>query len=129
TRVRRSLMTCLARVGEIPVDRLALGAAIGRPASRISHRATAVEGTRTPTVSWPAVTMSGMIEDRGRTIVSGPGQKRSASLPARSGQVVTHSRAWALSARWTIKGFDGGRPLAWKIRATAAGLVASAPSP
>ena len=69
-----------ASVGEIPVDRLALGAAMGRPACSIRSRATAGFGTRTPTVSLPAVTMSGIRAERGRTRVSGPGQNAAASL-------------------------------------------------
>ena len=125
----RSLKTWRAIVGEMPVDRLALGAATGLPARAISNLATFVSGTRTPTVSRPAVTTSGIRADRGRTRVKGPGQHASARIRASSGQFATHERAMSGPSAWTIKGFTSGRPLASKIRATAAGSVASAPRP
>ena len=46
-------------------------------------------GQRMPTVSPPAVTTSGIFSARGKTSVSGPGQKAFENLPASSGQVFT----------------------------------------
>ena len=43
------------------------------------------EGTRMATVSCPPVTTSCTFSERGRTMVSGPGQNRAASLRAFSG--------------------------------------------
>ena len=65
----------------------------------------------------------------GTTIVSGPGQNRSASFPATSGQSAANRRAVATSAACAISGFVAGRPLAAKTFATAAAFVASAPRP
>jgi hypothetical protein len=61
-------------VGESSVKRLALGAAIGTRAARISSSATGCAGIRNPTVGSPAVTMSGSDGPFGSTIVNGPGQ-------------------------------------------------------
>jgi hypothetical protein len=66
--------TCSAVVGESPVNGLALGAAMGTPAARMSARASGWDGTRSPTVERPAVTISGIDGRFGRTSVSGPGQ-------------------------------------------------------
>ncbi len=54
-----------------------------------------------------------------------PGRQSSAS----AGHSATHRRAWPMSATWTISGLTDGRPLAAKIRATAAASVATAPRP
>ena len=64
---------------------MADGAAIGRPVSRSKACATGWAGTRTATVSSPALASSDnpLPARRGSTRVSGPGQKRAASLPAR----------------------------------------------
>ncbi len=66
-RPSRSARTCSARVGDSRFDRLALGAEIGRPKRSIRPRATLPAGTRTATVSLPAVTRSGMLAARFRT--------------------------------------------------------------
>ena len=65
---------CAAAVGESSVKRLALGAAMGTPAARISSSARGCAGMRRPTVGRPAVTMSGISGCLGTTSVSGPGQ-------------------------------------------------------
>ena len=60
-------------------DRLALGAAMGTPASRMMASVTGWLGQRTATVSSPAVVSSGMMGRRFRIMVSGPGQNFLAS--------------------------------------------------
>ena len=75
-RPSRSASTWSARVGESRFARFALGAAIGWPVRAIRPSATLPAGARTATVSLPAVTTSGMMPDRLRTSVRGPGQKR-----------------------------------------------------
>src|SRR6266446_6324168 len=128
-RPSRSSRTCSARVGLGHPERLADGAAMGRPLASISARATGWDGTRAATVSSPPVVMSGTVAARGRTRVRGPGQKRAATSRARRGtRAATLSSAAAL-ARWTINGLPRGRSLASKIRATARPDWASAPSP
>ena len=64
-----------------------------------------------PTVSPPAVTTSGIISARGKTSVSGPGQKAFESLPASSGQFFTQDFAISTPATWTMMGLFAGRPL------------------
>ena len=88
TRSPSDSATCSARVGLTAPLRLAEGAAIGRPAARISACATGCAGARIATVSSPAVASSAIGESlaRGSTSVSGPGQKRAASLSAVSFQ-------------------------------------------
>src|SRR6185312_16409172 len=117
------------RVGESSVNRLALGAAIGTVAASRIARATGCDGTRTATVSSPAVTMSGTNDRFGTTSVSGPGQKASARRSAARG----HSRATARAAEafntCTISGSYVGRPFAAKIRATAFASNVFAASP
>ena len=66
-------------------ERLAEGAAMGTPASRMISRVTAVRGQRMATVSSPAVVRAGTMGRTGSTMVSGPGQKASASRQAASG--------------------------------------------
>jgi hypothetical protein len=61
---------------------LALGAATGTPARRISSSATGWAGMRTPTRGRPAVTASGTALVRGSRSVSGPGQKAAINLRA-----------------------------------------------
>jgi hypothetical protein len=56
---------------------------------------------------------------RGKTSVSGPGQNDFASLSASSGQFCTQPFAISLPATWTMMGLFAGRPLIWKIFATA----------
>ena len=58
---------------------LALGAATGTPASRMTASVTAWSGQRTPTVSSPAVVSLGTTGFRFRIMVKGPGQNRRAS--------------------------------------------------
>ena len=74
-----SSMTSWARVQLGRPERLALGAAIGTPASRMMAVATGWSGQRMATVSSPAVVASGTMGLRRRIIVRGPGQKRRAS--------------------------------------------------
>ncbi len=76
TRPSNPATTCAAVVGDSRPERLAEGAASGRPAARISSSASGWSGMRMPTVSSPAVTISlrpapGL---RRSTSVSGPGQ-------------------------------------------------------
>ena len=61
-------------------ERLAEGAATGTPASRMICRVTALSGHRTATVDSPPVVRLGTQSRAGSTMVSGPGQKASASL-------------------------------------------------
>jgi hypothetical protein len=76
----RSASTWAALVALILPEVLALGAASGCPNARISSPANPF-GTRMPTVSRPAVASAWMPLSvfSGTTIVSGPGQKASAS--------------------------------------------------
>ena len=84
TRSPSDSATCSARVGLTAPLRLADGAAIGRPAARISACAIGWAGARIAAVSSPAVASRAIGEPfaRGSTSVSGPGQKRAASLSA-----------------------------------------------
>jgi len=66
-------------------DRLAEGAATGVPHSAKKTRATGCRGNRIPTVSRPAVTLSGMDGCRGTTTVSGPGENTSSNFSAERG--------------------------------------------
>ena len=77
-------ITCPAVVGDTAPDRLAEGAATGRPTARINASASACAGTRTANVSNPAPASSatGHVTRRGSTIVNGPGQNASASARA-----------------------------------------------
>ena len=102
---------------------------MGQPAARIRAAATGWEGMRTATVSSPAVTASGMISDRGTTIVRGPGQKVSIRALAFSLSPVVRERICSVSAMCRIRGLSPGRPLAAKIFSTAAPFNPSAPSP
>ncbi len=103
--------TWAAVVGLSAPKRLALGAANSRPQARSSASATAWFGTRTATVSSPAVTTSGTTARRGSTRVSGPGQNAAARRRARALGTAT-SQAAAASATWTMSGSKRGRPLA-----------------
>ena len=100
--------------------RLALGAASGTPAARITARATGWLGIRTATVSMPPVVVSGTRSERGSTIVSGPGQKASARIFAFSGMAAATSGRAERSAMWAIMGLSPGRPLAAYTAFTAA---------
>ena len=57
---------------------LPLGAATGTPDASMMARVTGLSGQRTPTVSSPPVVRRGTLSRRGRIMVRGPGQKRSA---------------------------------------------------
>ena len=70
---------CWAVVGLGRPDVLPLGAAMGTPAASMMASVTGWFGQRTPTVSSPPVVRRGTISRRGRIMVSGPGQKFSAS--------------------------------------------------
>src|SRR5260370_22754512 len=111
TELPRDLRACSAVVGESSVKRLALGAAMGTPASARSAKATAFAGTRRPTEGRPAVTTSGMHGRLGRTNVKGPGQNSRASFVAAAGHSVTSPRADSADAMCTITGLVDGRPL------------------
>ena len=124
-----SAITWAAVVGLGLPDRLADGAASGRPLAVMSARATGCDGIRIATVPSPALTLAGIRGERGKIMVSGPGQKASASRRAVSGIAVTSGSISSNRAICTINGLSCGRPLASKIRATAASLVASAASP
>ena len=100
--------------------RLALGAANGTPAARITARATGWLGIRMATVSRPPVVVRGILDERGITMVRGPGQKASARILAFSGMAVTSSGRAESSAMWTIMGLSLGRPLAAYTALTAA---------
>ena len=75
----------LVRAPKLPPAGVALGAAMGTPAAAISLRATGCSGSRTATVSSPALTLAGTRSERGKIIVSGPGQNASASFSACGG--------------------------------------------
>ena len=125
----RSWSTCSAVVVLGLPDRLADGAATGTPARRMISRVTAVRGQRTATVSSPAVVRRGTVSRHGSTMVSGPGQNRRASSHAAPGMSRQMSVSRAGSAMWRISGLSWGRPLASKIRATAASSSPLAPRP
>ena len=61
-------------------------------------------------MSWPPVTTSCTFSERGRTMVSGPGQKRAASLRALSGTSRAQRCRYFGLSRWTIDRVIG-RPL------------------
>mmetsp|Transcript_19577 Transcript_19577/g.77994 ORF Transcript_19577/g.77994 Transcript_19577/m.77994 type:complete len:214 (+) Transcript_19577:2431-3072(+) len=131
----RSVMTCDARVGEGLPEELADGAAMGRPVAARREHATGCFGTRTATVSKPAVTSEEIFDvgcsvDKGRTRLRGPGQNFSASKSAGADIAANpaSSRASRL-AMCTISGLSAGLPFALNTIATASVLVASAPRP
>ena len=61
------------------------GAAMGTSAAAMMARHSGWAGQRIPTVSSPAVTTSGTRGLRGRIMVMGPGQNRSARVQAAAG--------------------------------------------
>ena len=73
--------------------------------------------------------MSGTLLRFGRTIVSGPGQKRAASARASGGSSFTSLRTIGRPVTWTMSGLSSGRPFASKILRTASGSRALAPRP
>ena len=74
-----SSIMCRAQVGLGRPEVFPLGAATGVSAAAIMARVTGWSGQRTPTVSSPPVVRRGTQSRRGRIMVSGPGQNRSAS--------------------------------------------------
>src|ERR1035441_7396156 len=94
----RDFRTCSAFVGEIRLDRFALGAARGKPHSQITAWMNGWLGQRTPTVGPPAVMMLGIPPARGNTSVKGPGQNALATLLARTGQLATQRFAISMLA-------------------------------
>ena len=130
TRPPSSLMTCSAWVGLIRPERLALGAAIGRAARANRSCARGCPGTRSAMLSNPAEVSQAIGQSVARltTILSGPGQKRSATALAAGLKSPSEKAHWAWET-CEISGLKRGRPFASKIRATAVASVASAPSP
>ena len=143
---------CRAVVGLGRPEVFPEGAATGVWASRMTPRHRGWAGQRIPTVSSPAVTTSGITrgpkwvqEHTGpffssssswgvrflhrRTMVSGPGQNRSASRYAVSGMSSQYRSSQSALQMWRIRGLSWGRPLAWKICPTAMGFIPSAPRP
>ena len=86
-------------------------------------------GARSATPGCPPVTAMGTCSALGNTSVSGPGQNASASFAAAAGTSAAQSRAAPKLLKWTMSGCVDGLPLAAKMRATAEGFPASAPSP
>ena len=74
-----SSIMSLMHVGLGRPEVLPEGAAMGTSAAAMIARVTGWFGQRTPTVSRPPVVRSGTMGLRGRIIVRGPGQNRSAS--------------------------------------------------
>ena len=137
-----SSCTCWAVVGLTRPKRLALGAAtphtgaspgtaasLGAAQATSSACATGWAGQRRPTLSCPPVAAVATPLRRGRMRVSGPGQNASTSFCANAGTSLAKWAMPAASATCTISGWSLGRPLAAKICATAASLLASAARP
>ena len=100
-----------------------------RPKAASSARATGCAGARSATLACPPVTAAGTCAAFGSTSVSGPGQNASARRDAASGTSAAQARAAAKPLKCTMSGWVFGRPLAAKMRATAAAFDASAPRP
>ena len=102
-RPSRSPSTWSASVGLTRPERLAEGAATGRPACCRSAWARGWAGTRRPTLSRPARARSEIVQvgATGTTRVSGPGQNASASVRA-----VSSNRPWTPSG---FEAVDDGR--------------------
>ena len=94
-----SANTCRAAVGLTRPERLADGAATGRPNSRSNARAVSCAGTRTATVSSPALAsrLTAQPRSRGSTRLSGPGQNAAANRRA-SAFATTSANAVSASA-------------------------------
>ena len=91
---------------------LALGAAIGSPASCMSLLAIGCEGILIATVESPPVVSFGIQSAFFMIIVSGPGQNLSASRYASSGTSLQSFFSSAISAICTISGLSEGLPFA-----------------
>ena len=91
----RLAATWPARVGLIPPLRFADGAASGLPVAASSARIARCAGTRTATVSSPAVTGAAIpaVARNGSTNVSGPGQNAAARARAASSTTAIRSAA------------------------------------
>ena len=124
-----SSSTSCAFVGLGRPEILADGAAIGQPQARIKSCANLFDGKRTATVSKPALTASGTMDDLLTINVSGPGQKCSISFWALAFKPVVSGAIASFCAICKISGLSFGRPLAAKILATAVGFSPSAPRP
>lgn len=126
----REAATCAASVGLTVPEMLALGAASGRWAAARISCAIGCAGMRKARLGRPAETSSdtGHAARRGRTNVSGPGQKICARRSKRS-SVRAKSATQSRPPTCTISGLNDGRPLASKMRATARPCVASAARP
>ena len=111
TRPIRSSQTCSKAEGLGRPERFADGAASGTPAARMIARAAGCDGMRTATVSSPPVVSFGTIADFFMMIVSGPGQKASASFFAAAGISATSGGSSSIALMWTISGLSEGRPL------------------
>ena len=125
----RSTSSAVASAGE--PDRLAL-VAVSTPAGAqpASTRASGCPGTRTATVSRPAVTPGATAPARtGTTSVSGPGQNAAASRSAVSLHRDAMPRAASVSAAMSGSASPAARPLAAKIAATASSRAGSTPRP
>ena len=130
-----SSCTWAAVVGLTRPNRLALGTARpgmggARPAQAANTpSATGWAGQRRPIESCPPAAAPATPARRGKIRVSGPGQKACIKAWAKAGISLAKCAAAAASSTCTISGCSAGRPLAEKIRATAAGFWASAASP
>ena len=112
TRPSRSSLQYLAIVGDGLPERLADGAAIYPPSARIKAWAILLLGKRTATVSSPPVVSYGTSSLLRKIIVSGPGQKASASLLACGGKSSTIRGISSSRHTCTISGLSDGRPFA-----------------
>lgn len=124
-----SSTTAFQVVGLGRPDRFAEGAATGTPHAFRKACATGWAGHRTPTVSRPADTSSGIAACRGTITVNGPGQNRSINRRAMTGTRRATPSSMEGSAMCTINGLSAGRPLARKIARTAWPSNALAPKP
>jgi len=125
----RSVWTCWAVVGLGLPARFALGAAMGQLLCLMSAKATGWLGILTATVSRPATVMSGMVFERLKMRVSGPGQNFCMSFSAFGGIWVV--RVWMVFvfSMWMMGGLSNGLFFAWNRAWTAFGFRASAPKP
>ena len=115
----RSSITCSAFVVLGLPDALALGAAIGIPASFISLLAIGCDGIRIATVSSPPVVSFGTLSDLKSIMVSGPGQNLSARALALPGMSFTKGVISSKLDICTISGLSDGLPFAAYILADA----------
>ena len=98
-RLPRPSSTWPAVVGESCMERLALGAASGRPSVAISRRVSRCSGQRRATVGPSAVTLAGIRRARGTMTVTGPGQRLAVICSAACGHVAARDRAIAVWPR------------------------------